>query len=144
MSKDPNGNIEELDKKLDQILHRLDLLEELILEKPEYEALTAALKLTRAGIGIYGEPLKIAARLKNANVYLQQKPLSQDEITRCIIQVLAMKGPLNVSTITRQVAIMRGKSSRRIIRQRVNSLLHQGILIQESGKIPKYNLKEES
>ena len=42
---------EELSKKLDQIIRRLDLLEELILDKPEYESLTASLRLTKMGIG---------------------------------------------------------------------------------------------
>ena len=143
-AKDSSNNMEELGKKLDQILRRLDMLEELILEKPEYAGLTTALKITRAGIGIYGEPLKIAARLKNAQTFLQQKNIAQDDISRCIIQVLAMKGPLNMSGITRQVAAMRGKASRRIIRQRVKSLIQQGIVTQETGKIPSYNLKEAS
>jgi len=143
-AKNSSNNIEELDKKLDQILRRLDLLEELILEKPEYAGLTAALKITRAGIGIYGEPLKIAARLKIAQTFLAQKNVAQDDISRCIIQALAMRGPLNMSGITRQVATMRGKASRRIIRQRIKSLTRQGIVIQESGKIPLYNLREAS
>ncbi len=142
MSKDSHNNIEQLGKKLDQILHRLDLLEELILEKPEYEALAAALKLARSGIGIYGEPLKIAVRLKYAQTYLQQKNITQDEISRCIIQALALKGPLNISGITRQVAFMRGKASRRIIRQRVKNLTQQGIIKKEAVKIPLYDLKE--
>ncbi len=143
-AKNSSNNIEELDKKLDQILRRLDLLEELILEKPEYAGLTAALKITRAGIGIYGEPLKIAARLKIAQTFLAQKNVAQDDISRCIIQALAMRGPLNMSGITRQVATMRGKASRRIIRQRIKSLTRQGIGIQEAGKIPLYNLREAS
>jgi hypothetical protein len=71
-NKDSESNVEELGKKLDQILQRLDLLEELIVERPEFEGLTAALRLTRVGIGMYGEPLKIAARLQNAQAFLNK------------------------------------------------------------------------
>jgi hypothetical protein len=134
------SNAEELGKKLDQIIHRLDLLEKLILEKPEYEGVVAALGLTRLGIGIYGEPLKIAARLKNAETYLRQKPIAQDEISRCIIQALAVKGALNISAITRQITAIRGKSSRRIVRERVKKLQEQGILLRKEGKAPTYEL----
>lgn len=135
---------EDLSKKLDQILRRLDLLEQLILDKPEYEGLAASLRLTRMGIGMYGEPLKIAARLKNAEKYLRQKPIAQDDISRCIVQALAVKGPLNVSAITRQVAAMRGKSSRRIVRDRVKMLLQEGVLLKTNGRVPTYDLAEKS
>jgi len=134
------NNIDQLSKKLDQILRRLDLLEELIVEKPEYEGLTAALKLTRAGIGMYGEPLKVANRLKNAQKFLEQKQLSQDEIIRCIIQALAIKGPLNISAITRQVTAMRGKASRRIIRERITKLYEQGLLQKTETTPATYDL----
>jgi hypothetical protein len=134
------SNAEELGKKLDQIIRRLDFLEKLLLEKPEYEGVAAALGLTRLGIGIYGEPLKIAARLKNAETYLRQKPIAQDEISRCIIQALAVKGALNISVITRQVTAMRGKASRRIVRERVKKLQEQGILLRKEGKAPTYEL----
>jgi hypothetical protein len=139
-----SNNIENLSKKLDQILRRLDLLEELIVEKPEYDGLTAALKLTRAGIGMYGEPLKVASRLKSAQKFLEQKQLSQDEIIRCIIQALAIKGPLNISAITRQVAAMRGKASRRIIRERTQKLFSQGVLTKTDGITPTYDLVSQT
>lgn len=139
-NKDSPNNIEELSRKLDQILNRLSVLEELITEKPEFEGLTTALKLTRVGIGMYGEPLKIAARLKNAQEFLQQKIIAQDEIARCVIQALAVKGALNISAITRQVCAMRGKASRRIVRQRIQRLQEQGILIKGEGKTPTYDL----
>jgi hypothetical protein len=142
--ENPVSDAEELSKKLDQIIHRLDLLEQLILEKPEYEGLAATLRLTKVGIGMYGEPLKIASRLRNAEQYLRQKPIAQDDISRCIIQALAMKGALNLSAITRQVATMRGKASRRTVRDRVKKLLEQSILVKKEGRVPTYELAEKA
>jgi hypothetical protein len=138
-----DSSAEELSKKLDQIIHRLDLLEELILEKPEYEGLAASLHLTKMGIGMYGEPLKIASRLKNAETYLRLRTIAQDEISRCIVQALAVKGALNVSAITRQVASMRGKASRRIVRDRLKRLVEQGVLLKTAGRVPTYELVEK-
>lgn len=140
----PPSSAEELSKKLDQIINRLDLLEKLIMEKPEYEGLAAALQLTRVGIGMYGEPLKVASRLKNAERYLRQKPIAQDEISRCIVQALAVKGTLNISGITRQVAAMRGKASRRIVRSRVEKLAKQSVVLKIEGRIPVYRLAGEA
>lgn len=137
-------DIDELSKKLDQILHRLDMLESLILEKPEYDGLTAALKITRAGIGMYGEPLKVAARLKKAQAFLQRTQISQDDIARAIIQALAIKGALNISAITRQVVAMRGKASRRIIRERIQKLQSQGVIVKGEENPPTYDLAAKS
>jgi len=138
------SNVENLGKKLDEIINRLDLLEKIILENPEYHGAAAAVGLARLSIGVYGEPLKLAERLKNAERYLRQKQIAQDEFSRCIIQALAVKGALNISAITRQVTAMRGKASRRIVRERVLKLQAQGFLRKNEGKVPTYELVKQT
>ena len=131
--------MENLSKKLNEIISRLD-----ILENPENRGAAAAVGLARLSIGVYGEPLKLAERLKNAEKYLRRKPIAQDEISRCIIQALAVKGALNISAITRQVAGMRGKANRRIVRERVKKLQEQRVLSRNDGKVPTYELVKQA
>ena len=137
--------LEEISRKLDAIIDRLNLLERIFLEDPRYESLAEPFRLTRIFLNLYGEPLKVLSRLRLAESYIKRESIQRDEIARCIIQVLAMRGPMNISAITREVKTMRGKASRRIIRERLKMLEKEGVVlkIEGRGKTRTYGLVED-
>jgi hypothetical protein len=86
LSQESHTSAEDVSKKLDMIIKRLDTLEELILQKPEYEELAVPLRLTRMGLGLYEEPLRMATELKTAERVGNKSEVAREDIqTRVIL-----------------------------------------------------------
>jgi uncharacterized repeat protein (TIGR01451 family) len=67
------SSTEELSRKLNLILKRLDTLEAIVLENPEYAELATFLRLTRASVGLYADPLKMVTDSQTAKQLAKSK-----------------------------------------------------------------------
>ena len=129
-----------LNKKLELMLKRLDYLEALMTQNQEYPELSHVMSSLRVGTSLYSEPLKLIQRLVSVQRRLKRSEEPRDEISRIILNVLAIKGPQNVSGLTREVQLERGTGSRVTIRKKLLELIDEGLI--EKGEGPDYNLVE--
>ncbi|MFQ6053948.1 MAG: hypothetical protein ACE5OO_06965 [Candidatus Bathyarchaeia archaeon] len=129
-----------LSEKLEQVIRRLDFLEAVLTESRQYPELAQLMRDLRVGAALYGEPLKLIQRLISVRRYLDRSPESRDEISRVILNALALKGPMNISQLTREVARERGSASRVTVRKLVHGLLDEGVI--ERGEGFEYRLVE--
>jgi len=131
-------DLKELNKKLEIMMRRLDYLEAVLTETKEYPELAQVMGGLRVGTALYREPLKLIERLIGVRRYLEKSPESRDEVSRIILNTLAIKGPMNVSALTREVAGEKGSSSRVTVRKKLLALVEEGIV--EKGDGHRYRL----
>ncbi|MBC8463319.1 hypothetical protein H8D76_03065 [Candidatus Bathyarchaeota archaeon] len=129
-----------LNEKLDFMLKRLDYLEAVMTQNQEYPELSHVMSSLRVGASLYSEPLKLIQRLMSVQRRLKRSEEPRDEISRIILNVLAIKGPQNVSSLTREVQLERGTGSRVTIRKKLLSLVDEGLV--QKGEGPDYKLVE--
>jgi len=126
------NSLKSLNDKIDWIVNRLNFLEALLIENQKYPEAVSFLRSLRIGTAVYGEPLKTLDRLVFARRVIESTS-QQDEISKIILNTIALKGPKNISQLTREVQYQRGKASRTTIRKRVNTLLQSKALIKEGN-----------
>jgi hypothetical protein len=132
--------LRELNRKLEVMMGRLDYLEAALIESRKYPELTQLMGDLKVGASLYTEPLKLIERLVRIKRHLIRDEEHRDEISRIILNVLALKGPQNISGLTREVQRERGKGSRVTTRKKVLELLDEGLI--EKGEGHYYRLKE--
>jgi hypothetical protein len=133
-------DLRELNEKLEQMMRRLDYLEAILTESRQYPELAQIMGDLKVGAALYGEPLKLIQRLLGVRRFLAKSPESRDDVSRIILNALALKGPMNISQLTREVERERGSASRVTVRKRVRDLLDEGVI--EKGDGFEYRLSE--
>ena len=133
-------DLKSLNEKMERMMRRLDYLEAILTESRQYPELAQLMGDLKVGAALYGEPLKLIQRLLGVRRYLEKTPDSRDEVSRIILNSLALKGPMNISQMTREVERERGTASRVTVRKRVQDLLEEGAI--EKGDGFEYRLVE--
>ena len=133
-------DLKSLNEKMERMMRRLDYLEAILTESRQYPELAQLMGDLKVGAALYGEPLKLIQRLLGVRRYLEKTPDSRDEVSRIILNALALRGPMNISQMTREVERERGTASRVTVRKRVQDLLEEGAI--EKGDGFEYRLKE--
>jgi hypothetical protein len=129
-SKDAEGALREVIARLESIERRLEKLESYLAQHSAgggdeaARALALALKLVKGGSAAV-DLAWLAARLTRVQPAIA---VTRDELSKSILEVVALKGPLNISELTQELRKYRGKASRRIVAERVNKMAREGML----------------
>ncbi len=130
---DIQDSLASLSEKLDWIIRRLNYLESVLAESQQYPEVVSFLRSLKIGTIVYDEPLKTLNRLISVRHLLESAP-SKDEVNRIVLNTIALKGPQNISQLTREIQYQRGKSSRTTVRKRVDSLVKTKVLVREGTR----------
>lgn len=140
-AEQPGGDrVKELDQKLDTIMNRLEMIERILSDSLQRPELASTISNLRAGVLLVKEPISALERLSKATEFIHRRSVEKDEISRLIIQTLALNGAQNTSQIERAIREARGHASRRIIRMRIRNLINEGILRPGKGRGATYEL----
>jgi hypothetical protein len=129
---DIDSSLNNLNKKLDWIINRLNYLETVLAESQQYPEVVDFLQNIKIGTAMYGEPLKTLNRIVSARKLIDSTSI-KDEINKIILNYIALKGPKNVSELTRELKRQRGKASRTTVRSRIKYLIDSKALIKDGN-----------
>jgi len=118
-------SLDEINRKLDKLIRKVEVLEKAVnLETaPVLSSTLKTLKLETA----------VASKILQGYTTMEEyRKLSKDDITLAIISSLERNRILNILQLTDEVRKLRGKSSRRIVRKKLEKLAEKNI-VEEIG-----------
>jgi len=133
------SGLEELSRKLDEVLEKLDMIEKSLRALKELGFLPDLMAIILGGTRVCSSRLRALRRALVAEEVLRRlRPA--DDISRHIVEALAEGGPMNISELTRAVRARRGTASRRVVRERLMRLLEEGLVVEVGGFGRKFDL----
>lgn len=134
---------EDQGKKIDELVHKVDQLETALREVARpYSELVTQLSQFQDTVQKYFRLMDLYQRYGSISIETIM-PEVKDPISKDIVKVLLDKPGLNISEITDQLRDRRGTSSRRIVRDRLNELVGQKVLLEKVGQKEKvYEISE--
>jgi hypothetical protein len=118
-----------LEKRFQALQKRLDEIEAAIPLASELVQLSERMNIP---LNLYQLKIKQMVLLEGLGKSLPA--IAKDDISKAIIQSLLSRPGRNISGITKEVAQLRGKASRRIIAERLGKLARVGIVEARLGK----------
>jgi len=126
--------LERVERLLAEVLRRLERLESILSGVDAEEARIATRIAVEFSLPAYAA-VKAAARIASALHRLSAEPGGYDDLDTAIIEVLAVEGPQTLRSLERRVRTVRGRASRRIIRERVARLEQLGLVrVERDGR----------
>lgn len=130
-------SLEEINRKLDLLIKKVELLEK-TLELEGSPFLSTTLKTVKWETSLASKILRSYATME------EYRKLSRDDISLAIVHALDIHEVLNILQLTEEVRKLRGKSSRRIIRKKLEQLAQKDIIIEvEDKKGRGFSLKKK-
>ncbi len=129
--------LERLEKLVETILYKLEQIESMLRSTGDPELMIAA-ELVSA----FSLPATKSLEAASIVMDIMKKIRLPDPISRAIVEVMSTCEPLTISEITRRVRELRGKASRRIIRERLKRLEEKQIVVQTGEKRRLYILRK--
>ncbi len=127
------SDIGDLNEKLSEVIRRLNELEAIMTETRRYPEIASLMRDLKIGARLYDEPLKMIQRLVEVRRFVESDEEGRDEITREILNSLALKGSMNISEITRELRDIRGKASRVTVKKRIDDLTRKRVISKKSN-----------
>jgi len=125
MSDSVEERVAELEEKVEYLFRKLRAIEKTIEALGiSPEIVTIATRLILA----FSTPATVALEASRRIVETIKTMGGRDDISLAIIEALGDCSPLTISELTRKVRTLRGKASRRIVRERVRKLIEANIL----------------
>mgnify|MGYP001121918365 CR=1 FL=1 len=133
-----NEDIQEINRKMDLLLKRLETLEKIISTVLGSQELINAIGLLRLSGELYRDYSFLSSRIVKAQEQFKRNEIASDDLMKCILRIIVVQGPRNISQITKAAKRIRGKASRRTVAKKLD-ILEQV----EAVKVIKQSSKEK-